>query len=83
MLNLNYFKTAARQLLRDKTNSFISITGLAVGMTCCMLIGIFIRDEISFNKFNNNRNDIYRVNGAAGNGREPSAVYRICYQHPY
>ncbi len=59
---MNYFKSAVRQLLRDKTNSLINIVGLTVGMTCCLLIGIYIKDELSFNQFNINRNDIYRVN---------------------
>ena len=58
----DYIKTAVRNLLRDKTNALISIIGLAVGMACCMLIGIYIHDEISYNKFNRGINDIYRVN---------------------
>ena len=58
----DYFKTAARNLLRDKTNSMISIIGLGVGMACCMLIGIYIHDEISYNKFISGNKDIYRVN---------------------
>ena len=58
----SYIKSAFRNLLRDKTNALISITGLAVGMACCMLIGIHIRDELSYNQFNQRINDIYRVN---------------------
>jgi putative ABC transport system permease protein len=59
---LNYIKSAVKRLLRDKTNAFINILGLTVGMTCCLLIGIYIKDELSFNQFNINRDDIYRVN---------------------
>jgi putative ABC transport system permease protein len=40
----NYFKIASRELWKDKTSAFISITGLAVGMACCMLILIHIKD---------------------------------------
>jgi putative ABC transport system permease protein len=58
----SYFKSSVRNLLRDKTNALISISGLAVGMTCCMLIGIHIRDELSYNRFNQRISDIYRVN---------------------
>jgi putative ABC transport system permease protein len=58
----NNFKLAARNLLRDKTSALISITGLAVGMTCCMLIGIYIRDELSYNRFNRGLHEIYRIN---------------------
>jgi putative ABC transport system permease protein len=58
----NYLKSAARNLLRDKTNALISIVGLAIGIACCMLIGIYIRDELSYNRFNNGIKEIYRVN---------------------
>ncbi len=61
-MTLNYFKSVARNLFRDRTNALISITGLSVGMSCCMLIGINIRDEISYNQSNKGLNDIYRVN---------------------
>ncbi len=55
-------KSAFRKLLRDKTNALTSVIGLAVGMACCMLIGIYIHDEISYNEFNSGINEIYRVN---------------------
>jgi len=58
----SYFKSALRNLLRDKTNALISVMGLAVGMACCMLIGIHIRDEFSYNRFNSQINNIYRIN---------------------
>ena len=59
-----YFKTAWRDLLTNKTSSFINITGLAIGMACCMLIMIHVKDELgSSNKFNTRIcNNIYRVN---------------------
>jgi len=46
----NYFKIAWRNLLKNKTSSFINISGLAVGMAVAMLIGFWIWDELSFNK---------------------------------
>ena len=46
----NYFKTAWRNLIKNKANSIINITGLSVGMTVTMLIGLWIYDELSFNK---------------------------------
>ncbi|SRR5579871_2405057 len=46
----NYFKIAWRNLLKNKTSSFINISGLAVGMAVAMLIGMWIWDELSFNK---------------------------------
>ena len=58
----NYFKMAVRSLVKDKTTSAICIAGLAVGMACCMLILIHIKDELSFNKFNSEYDHIYRIN---------------------
>jgi putative ABC transport system permease protein len=46
----NYFKIAYRNLLKNRTSSFINISGLAIGMAVAMLIGLWIRDEISYNK---------------------------------
>src|ERR1700712_3826975 len=45
----NYFKTAWRNLVRNKMHSFINITGLSVGMAVAILIGLWIWDEVSFN----------------------------------
>ena len=47
----NYFKTALRKIRRHKVYSFINIMGLAVGMACCILILLWIKDELSFDKF--------------------------------
>jgi putative ABC transport system permease protein len=57
----NYFKTAVRNLLRNKLYSFISIAGLAVGIASCLAILTFVRDEFSYDKFNENPNRIYRT----------------------
>ena len=57
----NYFKIAFRNLWRNKTFAFINIFGLAFGLTCCLLMILFIRNELSYDKFNKNANSIYRV----------------------
>ncbi|MEP6844583.1 MAG: ABC transporter permease [Panacibacter sp.] len=57
----NYFKTAWRNLSRNKTSSFINISGLAIGMAVAMLIGLWIYDELSFNKYHENYNSIAKV----------------------
>lgn len=57
----NYFKIAWRNLLRNKTSSFINISGLAVGMAVAIIIGLWIWDELSFNKSFENYNRIARV----------------------
>ncbi len=58
----NYFKIAWRNLLKNKTFSFINIAGLAVGFSSFLLIGLYVLDEISFDKFHEKRDRIYRVN---------------------
>lgn len=57
----NYFKTALRSLLKNKGVSFINIFGLALALTCCLLIMLYVKDEISFDRFHSKRSDIYRI----------------------
>ena len=57
----NYLKIALRNLLKNKTNSFINIFGLAVGMAVFLLITVYCVNELSFNKFFKNHNSIYQV----------------------
>jgi hypothetical protein len=49
----NYFKTAIRNLKRQKIYSFINITGLSVGLACCILITLYIHFELSFEDYRN------------------------------
>jgi len=65
----NYFKTAWRNLLKNKVYSFINILGLAVGMAVTILIGLWVWDEISYNKNFTNYEHIVRVkeNSTASN----------------
>src|SRR5258708_13118572 len=46
-----YLKIAWRNLLKNKAHTFINVTGLSVGMAVAMLIGLWIWDELSFNKY--------------------------------
>jgi ABC-type antimicrobial peptide transport system permease subunit/AraC-like DNA-binding protein len=57
----NYLKIAWRNTIRNKASSLINISGLAVGMAVAMLIGLWIWDEVSFNKFNANYDRIVQV----------------------
>ena len=57
----NYFKVAWRNLVRSKGYSAINIGGLAVGMAVAMLIGLWVYDELSFNKFHKNYDSIAQV----------------------
>ena len=49
----NYLKIAWRNLVKYKGYTFINLSGLAVGMACCILIYLWIRDEYNIDKFNN------------------------------
>ena len=57
----NYFIIAWRNLLKNKTFSLINIAGLSIGLACTMLILLYVKDEISFDKFHKNVNNIYRI----------------------
>jgi putative ABC transport system permease protein len=57
----NYFKIALRNLLANKSFSLINISGLAIGLAVAMLIGLWIWDEISFDKYHSNYNRIALV----------------------
>jgi putative ABC transport system permease protein len=58
----NYLKIALRNILKYKAHSFINLLGLALSMSICLVIILFIREESSFDKFHENRDLIYRVN---------------------
>ena len=57
----NYFKIAWRNLLQNKTFSLINILGLALGMTCSLLIMLWLKDELRRDKFHANDKRLYRV----------------------
>lgn len=57
----NFFKTALRNLWKNKIFSIINILGLSAGLACCLLIFLFIQYELSYDKFNKHANRIYRL----------------------
>ena len=57
----NYLKLALRSLMRNKAYSFINIFGLALGITCCLLLSLYIRDEMSYDKHHKHASDLYRI----------------------
>ena len=57
----NHLKIAFRSLLRDKFFSFLNITGLAIGISCVLLIMTYVNYELSFDKHFENQDQIYRV----------------------
>lgn len=57
----NYLKIAFRSLWRSKAHSFINVLGLSLGIVCCILISLFVKDEWTFDKFHTKADRIYRV----------------------
>src|SRR5947207_1750514 len=57
----NFFKVALRNIRRNRGYSLINITGLAVGMTVTILIGLWTYDELSFNTYHSNYKNIAQV----------------------
>jgi len=56
----NYIKIAVRNLLRNKSFSFINLFGLTIGLACCLLIGLYIWNELSFDKYHEKSERIWR-----------------------
>ncbi|QEC65978.1 FtsX-like permease family protein [Panacibacter ginsenosidivorans] len=63
----NYFKIAWRNLMKYKFISFVNLFGLTVGLTCCLLIATYIINELSYDKYNKNAENIYRVTRSFNN----------------
>jgi putative ABC transport system permease protein len=57
----NYFKTAFRNLSRNRVYSVINIVGLSLGLACAMLIILYVKDEVSYDRFHRNLKNIYRL----------------------
>src|SRR4249919_3283772 len=70
-------KLTLRNIWRHKTFSFINIVGLTVGVTCCLLIGLYAYIELSFDKFHSGHNNIYRINKVTSEKSKPSQLHSI------
>lgn len=57
----NYFKIAWRNLMKNKVFSFINIIGLSVGLTCCMLITLYVLNETNYDTYQKNADNIYQI----------------------
>ena len=57
----NYFKIAWRNLFRNKGFSATNLLGLTIGITCTILISLWVKDELTYDKFHANYNGIYKI----------------------
>jgi putative ABC transport system permease protein len=58
----NYLKTALRNMQRNKVNSILNISGLAIAMSCVIMILMYVRDELSYDRFFANADHLFQVN---------------------
>ena len=58
---ISFIKIGIRNLIKNKIYSIINILGLAIGLAGCILIGLFVEDELSYDKFHENSDNIYRL----------------------
>lgn len=82
----NYLKIAWRALLKSKGYATINILGLSIGLACCLLIGLYIQDELSYDQYHTKKNRIYRVlhghgesgtTGSTENAPKGSYTYQV------
>lgn len=73
----NYLKIAFRSLLRSKTHSIINILGLGIGIACCILIVLFVKDEWTFDTFHTKVDRIYRVWAREDYGKDEVFFYTV------
>jgi putative ABC transport system permease protein len=58
----SYLKIAIRNLTRSKVYSLINICGLSLGVACCLLLTLYVRDEFAYDKHHHRLEDLYRIN---------------------
>lgn len=66
----NYIKIAWRNLIRDRTYSFVNITGLTIGLSACLLLVLFARFQLSFDTFHEKSDRIYRMTSVTETANE-------------
>ncbi|MDR3627198.1 MAG: ABC transporter permease [Ignavibacteriaceae bacterium] len=85
----NYLKIAVRNILRFKVYSLINILGLAAGITCFIILSLFVKDELSYDRYNKNSDRIYRVyvkitfNGKENTNAKTAAPMGPVLMHEY
>jgi len=71
---LNYLKITLRSIRRQKAYSFINIAGLAIGISACILIVLWVQDELSYDRFHENASDLYAATFSNGSTVTPTAL---------
>jgi putative ABC transport system permease protein len=79
----NYFKIAWRNLMKYKFISFINLFGLMVGLTCCLLITTYILNELSYDRYNKDADNIYRITRTFYNGNGEATLNLSTISPPF
>ncbi len=66
----NYFKTAWRNLAKNKVFTLLNITGISISVVVCLIIGIWLTRELSFDNFHSNCSQIFRISNTFKSERE-------------
>jgi putative ABC transport system permease protein len=72
----NYFRVGVRSMLRNKTFSAINVSGLAIGIACCVLLALFIQDELSYEKHFADHDRIFRITTTLKSATNESQLQR-------
>ena len=75
----NYLKTAWRHLRRSQSYTFINVAGLAMGVACCLLIGLWVQDELSYDEHFDRADRIFRL---ATNAQTPEGIKKVAKVPP-
>ena len=67
----NYLKITLRNIRKHRGFTFINVAGLAIGLACCLLIAMYVLDELSFDRFHRHLDRLYRVTVTYGTPAEP------------
>ena len=70
----NYLKIALRNFFRHKGYTFINTAGLAIGIACCIMIMLWVQDELSYDRFHENADDLYVATFSNGSTVTPTAL---------
>jgi putative ABC transport system permease protein len=70
----NYLKIALRNFFRHKGYTFINTAGLAIGIACCIMIMLWVQDELSYDRFHENAEDLYVATFSNGSKVTPTAL---------
>lgn len=75
----NYLKTGFRNLFRHKGYAIINIVGLAVGVASCLLISMFVKDELTFDNWHSKKDSIYRITTISENRGQQTTLQATSY----